>query len=498
MKDNNIKKTILDQEMAVAKTPGEAWYNGTQYFLATEAEAYKCLGKEQLAALLRSARSLQKENGYVQLFEDPTMPGDARVDIIHKPSYATATIAIYAKLNFPEILDENLDHMLHNLLERALQHGIIGHGIEHEETVRRTLLMMCKAGLRSFLKECGVKFPLFSRTINRHMKHFIELAKRIDEDRLVVTANGFATESINHLIKELVAYWNGNSQPVFVYGTLMKGERANRMLASGEFAGFFQLKDYAMYNLGAYPGIKPCIGESVLGELYFVNPETVARLDEYEGEGSLYKRTTVQLNTGNKKFAAEAYVYNRNLAGCRQMREAWNARDNDLVWYAGYGSNLSRNRFNCYISGGTCAENGRTYCGASDPTPPRAEMKCSYHGKLYFGNNSSSWGGCGVAFFDPNPKNKDERVYMKRYLISRRQLHDVMVQEGQSPNWYGRLVCLEVDSHGIPVYTLTSEKIRPEKAPSQSYLNLIATVLRDEFNLKEYQIAGYLGQKIKH
>ena len=83
MNDNNINKTILDQEMAVAKTPGEAWYNGTQYFLATEAEVYKCLGKEQVAALLRSARSLQKENGYVQLFEDPTMPGDARVDIIH-------------------------------------------------------------------------------------------------------------------------------------------------------------------------------------------------------------------------------------------------------------------------------------------------------------------------------------------------------------------------------------------------------------------------------
>ena len=84
---------------------------------------------------------------------------------------------------------------------------------------------------------------------------------------------------------------------------------------------------------------------------------------------------------------------------------------------------------------------------------------------------------------------------MKRYLITRRQLHDVMAQEGQSPNWYGRLVCLDVDNHGIPVYTLTSEKIRPENAPSQSYVNLIATVLRDEFNLKKNQIAGYLGQK---
>ena len=175
------------------------------------------------------------------------------------------------------------------------------------------------------------------------------------------------------------------------------------------------------------------------------------------------------------------------------MREEWNGHDDDLVWYAGYGSNLSSERFACYISGGTCAENGRSYRGSSDPTPPRAEKRCTYHGKLYFGNTSSSWGGSGVAFFNPNPKNKDERVYMKCYLITRRQLHDVMAQEGPSPNWYGRLVCLEVDNLGIPVYTLTSENRRPENAPSPPYIELIAKVLREEFKLEKKQIKGYLG-----
>ena len=493
MKKNIIKNTILNQEMKAATTPGEAWYNGTQYFLATEAEAYKYLGKEQVAALLRSARSLQKKNGYVQLFEDPTMPGDARVDIIHKPSYSIASIGIYAKQNFPEIFDSELNQMFHNLLEGAFEHGIIGHGIDHEETVRRTMLMLCKAGLREFLDAHGAEYPVFATAINRHMEHFLDLAKRIDEDGIMVTANGFSHDSINHLIKQLVAYWNGNTRPVFVYGTLMKDERANWMLSGGEYAGFFQLKDYAMFNLGAYPGIKACTGESVLGELYFVNDETVVRLDEYEGEGSLYKRETVELDAAHSKFSAEVYIYNRDVTGCQNMREEWNGHDDDLVWYAGYGSNLSSERFACYISGGTCAENGRTYRGSSDPTPPRAEKRCTYHGKLYFGNTSSSWGGSGVAFFNPNPKNKDERVYMKSYLITRRQLHDVMAQEGQNPNWYGRLVCLEVDNLGIPVYTLTSENRRPENAPSPAYIELIAKVLREEFKLEKKQIKGYLG-----
>ena len=488
----NSKNTILNQDMKAATTPGEAWYNGNQYFLAAEAEAYKYLSSEHLASLLKNAGSLQIETGYIRIFEDPTMPMDARVDIIHKPSYAMAAIGIYAKQNCPEIFDAELNQMFHSLLEGVFEYGIIGHGIDHEKTVRRTMLMLCKAGLHEFLDAHGAEHPVFATAINRHMEHFLDLAKRIDEDGIMVTANGFSRDSINHLVKQLVAYWNGNTRPVFVYGTLMKGERANRMLSDGEYAGFFQLKDYAMFNLGAYPGIKACTGESVLGELYFVNDDTVAQLDEYEGEGSLYKRETVQLDAGHRKFSAEVYVYNHDVTGCQKMREEWYGHDDDLVWYAGYGSNLSSERFACYISGGTCAENGRTYPGSSDPTPPRAEMRCSYHGRLYFGNNSSSWGGCGVAFFDPNPKNKDEYVYMKRYLVTRRQLHDVMAQEGRSANWYGRLVCLEVDNFGIPVYTLTSENLRPENKPSAAYTELIATVLRGEFGLKKKHVEQYL------
>lgn len=494
MKQKTVMNTVPVCEMKAAAAPGEAWHNGVRYFHATEAEAYKSFSKDQLATVLRSAGKLQKETGCIQLFEDPEMPADARVGIIRKPSYATAAIGIFAKQNCPEIFDAEMDCFFQKLLEGAFRDGIIGHGIDHKETVRRTLLMLCKAGLREFLDAHGAEYPVFATAIERHMEHFFDLAKRIDEAGIMVTANGFSRDSINHLIKQLAAYWNGNTHPVFVYGTLMKDERANRMLSGGEYAGFFQLKDYAMYNLGAYPGIKACTGESVLGELYFVNDETVAQLDEYEGEGSLYKRETVELDAAHSKFSAEVYIYNRDVTGCQKMREEWNGHDDDLVWYAGYGSNLSSERFACYISGGTCAENGRTYSGSSDPTPPRTEARCTYHGRLYFGNNSSSWGGCGVAFFDPNPKDKDDRVYMKRYLITRRQLHDVMEQEGKSANWYGRMICLEVDNFGIPVYTLTSENLRPENKPSSAYTELIAKVLREEFKLSKRQAMGYLGR----
>lgn len=115
-----------------------------------------------------------------------------------------------------------------------------------------------------------------------------------------------------------------NDCPVFVYGTLMQGQRANHMLSGARYAGKFQLQDYAMYHLGRYPGIVPCPGERVLGELYYVNREMLAKMDEYEEEGSLYLRRTVQLQGETGTCGAEAYIYNREVTGCPLLRRAWN------------------------------------------------------------------------------------------------------------------------------------------------------------------------------
>ena len=112
---------------------------------------------------------------------------------------------------------------------------------------------------------------------------------------------------------------------VFVSGTLMQGQRANHMLSGARYAGKFQLRDFAMYHLGRYPGIVPCIGETVFGELYYVSQAMLEQMDEYEEEGSLYLRRIVQRQGENGPCQAEAYIYNRDVTGCRLLRRAWNA-----------------------------------------------------------------------------------------------------------------------------------------------------------------------------
>ena len=118
---------------------------------------------------------------------------------------------------------------------------------------------------------------------------------------------------------------NGRTRAVFVYGTLMRGERASHMLDAYEYCGEFCLKDYAMYNVSTYPGIKSQKGECVVGEVYLVDDAGIQRMDEYEEEGSLYIRELVNVENANENMEAFVYVYNHESVG-PVIRGRWSAR----------------------------------------------------------------------------------------------------------------------------------------------------------------------------
>ena len=127
-------------------------------------------------------------------------------------------------------------------------------------------------------------------------------------------------------IEQVVASNGKNNRPAFVYGTLMRGERAEHLLSEATYIGRCRLQDYAMYHLGRYPGIQPCAGEVVYGELYLIHDQMVQMLDEYEVEGTLYDRKTVTVQWEDQLVEAEAYIYKKDVASCPLMRKAWNDR----------------------------------------------------------------------------------------------------------------------------------------------------------------------------
>ena len=135
-------------------------------------------------------------------------------------------------------------------------------------------------------------------------------------------------------------------------------------------------------------------------------------------------------------------------------------KDNNLVWYACYGSNLLRERFLQYI------------LGCTDTTEPIEDRPYILQHRLYFGG-MSRWGG-GAAFVETQ-LDKTVTTYGRIYKITKEQLDDILPQEGKSDRWYGNIMLLgTVD--GLPVYTLTrtSQYDRYDlRQPTDDYLKVI-------------------------
>lgn len=84
---------------------------------------------------------------------------------------------------------------------------------------------------------------------------------------------------------------------LFVYGTLQRGCRNHTLLAGQTFFGEARTEPrYRLLDLGEYPGlIEAENGESVVGEVYAVEAETLATLDQFEDVPCLFVRRPVVL-----------------------------------------------------------------------------------------------------------------------------------------------------------------------------------------------------------
>jgi len=99
---------------------------------------------------------------------------------------------------------------------------------------------------------------------------------------------------------------------LFVYGTLLAGERNHSLLAEAEphgaacTAAAFDLVDY-----GGFPAIVPGGTTAIAGEVYAVDDPTLAAIDRLEDHPHLYRRTALCLADGR---LVEAYLLDRDRA----------------------------------------------------------------------------------------------------------------------------------------------------------------------------------------
>jgi hypothetical protein len=181
--------------------------------------------------------------------------------------------------------------------------------------------------------------------------------------------------------------------------------------------------------------------------------------------------------------------------------------DEGLVWYAAYGTNLRRQRFDCYLTGGRPDGARRGYRGCRDGRAPRSEVGLRFPGRLVFGGESTTWTGA-MAFLDPAVPGE---VCARGYLITVDQLSDVVSQEirltpgrgiarsameqggphGLGPGRYDVLVSLG-RRDGVPVVAISTSDPPEPGSPSRGYLWSMAVGLRDTFGLSAREVAAYL------
>ena len=108
---------------------------------------------------------------------------------------------------------------------------------------------------------------------------------------------------------------------IFVYGTLLQDQpNHNYYLCNNPCQAKATLSGYTMYNIGSYPGIVPG-QDTIPGELYTVDDETLQRLDYLEGEGDLYIRKTAQVTKADgETVSAWIYVYNYSVEGLEKIK----------------------------------------------------------------------------------------------------------------------------------------------------------------------------------
>ena len=183
----------------------------------------------------------------------------------------------------------------------------------------------------------------------------------------------------------------------------------------------------------------------------------------------------------------------------------------ERVWYAAYGSNLSRARFEHYLGGGRPPGASRHYAGARDASAPLDDRPLALAGEVYFAWESPTWGG-GIAFYDPDAPGS---AAGRAYLVTGEQFSDVASQEMRRP--VGRDLALdtlfresrtavlgpgryetlhvvgEIDS--VPVVTFTASwehRAVALNAPVTAYVRTIALGLIESRGWSTRQVCDYL------
>ena len=350
LKDKNYNKLIKNTgviEMKTFKRPVLEENMGMRCDIYKE-EMYEHLvsqyqGKITEEAAISYINSLIKEQdemGFWGFVKPREVDADIRVHYFYEPTYiAVATMMFYWCSHNGKVTEiEGFEEALKKGLGAAIGRAFKGSGYDEVCGIAQALKYLAYGNVDTFVEDYPEVWIPFTKQF-KEAKNFLNTLLREGK-----TKNAWGDEfkqdieEALELLKETQEYSQKKNDSswvwIFVYGTLMQGERNHRhYMSEALFEGDYYLNDYAIYELEGFPGIVPLRNNQVIGELYRVKAEHLEELDRLEGEGTLYKRQKVQImsiekDTPYTESEVLTYVYLGNIEGRIKVEGRWSGAEN--------------------------------------------------------------------------------------------------------------------------------------------------------------------------
>lgn len=246
------------------------------------------------------------------------------VDTVLKPSLAVAATSIYCCVKNRELTHEDffirdiclkLEGLVKTIVATPFAMSILR---EPEY-----FLALFKAPVKRFLIFYEEKVPNFKNLV-KLLLNTAKFYEAIPAEDARLNNPAIATRRAQ--LYQLNRAYHGFTCTIFVYGTLMVGERRNGLMDRAAYGGKYFLKDYGCYNVDNFPGIVKDKGAKVEGEIYFVPYPLLQVLDKYEAEGTLYERKNVVVCNPPALLSCQVYVYKGKVSG-KRIEGRWSERN---------------------------------------------------------------------------------------------------------------------------------------------------------------------------
>ena len=402
---------------------------------------------------IRNILDFQREDGSFSFLSDYRIPSDARVQYLYRPSYACCQVLMRFLLNDGAVKGEGVARVK-EALDRGLAfcctRKLAGHGYDSLAEQMEDAILFAECGAQAIRYVYPDIAPQFFQLLDEIGEGY---ARRI---RNCQVFGDWGENLALPLLRAAEALGFEQKVLVFVYGTLMTGMPNEHYLTHAPYVGEAKVRDYALYDLGAFPGIKPSDVNSreceVQGEIRMVDASTREALNRLEGEGSLYRLTKVTAMVNGFPLPVLTYVYchdvdaDSEIPCALQPYNRYLQQRGDLVWYVAYGQDMLFEHFMTILRGGRCDVSGFESEGCTDKSAPLMSSRIRLDYGLHVGE-------CNRPFLR---LDKEGCTFARAYLVTRGQYNQVRSIMGVGEGDY----CDEVELGmwgGIPLLAVTNE-----------------------------------------